>query len=130
MSAEPTGTPTGAPRQRDAATAAHHRMAYRFASAQYGDRFLYLHPRRTPGMWISVDGTSLTLCAPDDLTRAALDVLHRAVADTPDDERLRVDVALCYTPAGVAAVLTLAAQLEPFAVRHQRAAYTSTKRWR
>lgn len=129
MSAEPTGTPTGAPRQRNEEDAAHYRMAYRFA-AQHGDKFWCVYPGRTPGMWISVDGTSLTLCAPDDLTRAVLDVFHRAVADTPDDERLRVDVALCYTPAGVAAVLTLAAQLEPFAVRHQRAAYTSTKRWR
>jgi len=91
--------PPAAPRHRNPVIAAHYRMAYRFAWQCRGE-FLYIHTRPTPFGWVDVTSTSSTLCSPDDLTRAVLDVLERAVAEAPDDERLRADVAVCCTPAG------------------------------
>jgi len=109
--------PPAAPRHRNPVIAAHYRMAYRFAWQCRGE-FLYIHTRPTPFGWVDVTSTSSTPCSPDDLTRAVLDVLERAVAEAPDDERLRADVAVCCTRPGGGAVLVVAEELEPFVVRH------------
>lgn len=105
------------------------RMAYRFAGL-YGDKFRYIHNRGVPVVfgWIGWDGNGHILDDPDAPARAVHDVLERAVAESPEDEQLRADVGVCSSPDGVAVVLNLASQLEPFAIRHQRAGFTKKVR--
>ena len=111
MTTDSTINPAAALRRRGAAVDAHHRMAYRFASAQYRPRFIYSN-----GRWLSVGGPPWVFSEPepDELRVTVLDVLQQAVADAPDDDRLRADVDLCSTPAGMKHVLAVAATLHPF----------------
>lgn len=86
------------------------RMAYRLA-AEYAGRLLYVH-----GIgWHTYDGTRWREDDRGDATRAVLDVLRTALADSLADHDLRADVRKCETAAGVAGVLELASALEPFA---------------
>jgi len=91
------------------------RMAYRLA-AQYRGELLYLHTRGRGSGWLSWDGTWWTRDDPGAPTRAVLEVLRRALADSPDDKKLHSDVNKCESAAGVARVLALAAALETFAI--------------
>jgi len=127
MNRDRTTTHTGAPGFVGEVHTAQSRMAYRFAW-QYGDKFRYIHSRGTAFGWISWNGTAHTLDDPGAPTKAVLDVLRRAVAESPDDEWLRADVTVCSSEEGVAAVLALASQLEPFAVRPRRAGFTTKVR--
>ncbi|MCX2712051.1 DNA primase family protein [Mycolicibacterium sp. J2] len=85
-------------------------MAYRLAEG-YKGRLLHVH-----GLgWHVWDGKRFT---PDDrghATRAVLDILRGALADSLDDKELRTDVRRCESAAGIAGILDIAAALEPFA---------------
>lgn len=86
------------------------RMAYRLAAA-YADQLLHVH-----GLgWHYFDGTRWK---PDDIgaaTRAVLDVLRLALAESLGDKQLRNDVTRCESHSGVQGVLGIAAALTPFA---------------
>ncbi len=91
------------------------RMAYRLA-AQYRGELLHLHSRGRGNGWLSWDGAWWTRDDPGAPKRAVLEVLRRALADSPDDKKLHSDVNKCESRAGVAGVLALAAELETFAI--------------
>jgi len=86
------------------------RIAYRLADS-YEGRLLHVY-----GLgWHYWDGRRW---APDDqgeATRAVLDVLRTALAESLDDQELRADVRKCESSSGVTGVLDLASALEPFA---------------
>src|SRR5665648_1016371 len=86
------------------------RMAYRLAEA-YADRLLYVYGTG----WLYWDGARWCEDDRGRATRAALDTLRTALADSLTDHDLRADVRKCETAAGVAGVLDLASALEPFA---------------
>ena len=86
------------------------RMAYRLAEA-YANRLLYVYGTG----WLYWTGTRWCEDDRGRATRAALDTLRTALADSLTDHDLRADVRKCETAAGVAGVLDLASALEPFA---------------
>lgn len=86
------------------------RMAYRLADA-YEDRILHVH-----GLgWHSWDGTRWVEDTKGNATRAVLDVLRIALANSLGDQELRGDVRKCESASGVNGVLAIASQLETFA---------------
>lgn len=86
------------------------RMAYRLAT-EYAGRLLYV-----AGIgWFCYDGTRWREDDRGEATRAVLDVLRAALADSLGDQDLRADVRKCETAAGIAGVLDIASALEPFA---------------
>lgn len=86
------------------------RIAYRLAH-RYRDRLLHVH-----GIgWHVWDGTRWAVDNNGHATRAVLDVLRHALADSLADTDLRTDVRKCESAAGIAGVLDIAAALEPFA---------------
>jgi len=86
------------------------RIAYRLAEA-HGGRLLHVF-----GVgWHTWDGTRWAFDDRGEATRAVLDVLRGALAESLDKPQLRRDVQRCETAAGVAGVLELAGALEPFA---------------
>lgn len=86
------------------------RMAYRLA-AEYAGRLLYVD-----GIgWHYYDRTRWREDDRGEATRAVLDVLRVALAESLGDRELRADVRKCESAAGVAGVLDLASALEPFA---------------
>lgn len=86
------------------------RMAYRLADA-YAGRLLYV-----AGIgWHYYDGARWREDDHGETTRAVLDVLRTALADSLRDQDLRADVRRCETAAGIAGVLEIASALEPFA---------------
>lgn len=99
-----------AARQNDIQYSGQLRMAHRLAEAYQG-RLLYVH-----GLgWHHYDGKRW---APDDVgaaTRAVIDVLKAALAESLGDKDLQRDVRKCESATGVGGVLSLAAALEPFA---------------
>jgi len=87
------------------------RMAYRLAE-RYVDRLMYVH-----GIgWHTWDGRRWIEDQQGAATRAVLDVLREALAESLHDRELRQDVRKCESAAGVGGVLDLAASLEPFAL--------------
>jgi len=86
------------------------RFAYRLAASHAG-RLLHVH-----GLgWHHWDGRRWALDDRGEATRAVLDVLRAALAESLRDKDLRRDVQSCESAAGVAGVLQLASALEPFA---------------
>ena len=87
------------------------RFAYRLAASRAG-RLLYVH-----GIgWHVWGGRRWALDDRGEATRAVLDELRSALAESLTDKDLRGEVRRCETAAGVAGVLELASALEPFAV--------------
>lgn len=86
------------------------RIAYRLADT-YTGRLLHVH-----GIgWHTWDGTRWVEDDRGASTRAVLDVLRRALAESLDDRDLRADVRKCESAAGINGVLDIASALEPFA---------------
>jgi len=86
------------------------RMAYRLAE-RYAGRLLFVH-----GIgWHAYDGRRWVEDDRGEATRAVLDELRTALAESFDDKDLRADVRKCESAAGVAGVLDLASALKPFA---------------
>ncbi len=86
------------------------RMAYRLAAA-YSDRLMFVH-----GLgWHVFDGQRWAEDHRGASTRAVLDILQTALADSLHDPDLRADVRKCESSSGVAGVLELSSALEPFA---------------
>ncbi|GAB3487796.1 phage/plasmid primase, P4 family [Flexivirga lutea] len=87
------------------------RMAYRLAQ-EHGRRLMHVH-----GIgWHVWDGRRWIEDHRREATRAVLDVLRTALADSIEDKELRNDVRRCETASGLAGVLMIAAALETFAV--------------
>lgn len=85
-------------------------MAYRLAGAYQG-RLLHVH-----GIgWMVWDGTRWVEDQTGAATRAVLDVLRGALAESLDAAELRADVRKCESAAGIAGVLDIARSLEVFA---------------
>jgi putative DNA primase/helicase len=102
----------GCPWGKDPASVHHGqaRMAYRLA-ASYAGRLMHVH-----GIgWYAWDGRRWREDDRGEATRAVLDVLRSALSDSLGDKAMRSDVARCESAAGVAGVLDLAGDLEPFA---------------
>ncbi len=93
--------------------AVHHgqaRFAYRLAASHAG-RLLHVY-----GVgWHWWDGSRWAADDRGEATRAVLDELRSALAESLDDRDLRADVRKAESASGVAGVLELAAALEPFA---------------
>ena len=87
------------------------RMAYRLARS-HTDRLLHVH-----GLgWHYWDGARWAEDTRGYATRAVLDVLTSALAESIGDKQLRADVSRCETASGIAGVLCIAASLVEFAV--------------
>jgi len=86
------------------------RFAYRLAASHAG-RLLHVY-----GLgWHYWDGRRWALDDRGEATRAVLDVLRAALAESLVDKDLRSEVRRCETAAGVGGILDLASALEPFA---------------
>ena len=87
------------------------RMAYRLADT-YRGRLLHVH-----GIgWHEFDGARWVEDKTGAATRAVLDILRRALAESIGNEALRTDVRRSESAAGIAGVLTIASALDAFAV--------------
>jgi putative DNA primase/helicase len=100
--------------QTDAERATVHRgqvrMAYQLAD-QFASKLMHVH-----GLgWFAWDGKRWAEDRTGEATKAVLDVLRGALADSLDDKDLRVDVRKCESAAGISGVLNIAAKLEAFA---------------
>jgi putative DNA primase/helicase len=85
------------------------RMAYRLADA-YTGQLLYVH-----GLgWHHWDGHRWAEDDTGAATRAVLDVLRTALADSLSDKELRADVRRCESASGVGGVLQIASALAQF----------------
>lgn len=88
------------------------RIAYRLA-ATYGGRLMYVH-----GIgWHEWDGTRWIEDQTGAATRAVLDVLRDALAESLGDQELRKDVRKCESASGVEGVLRIAAALPPLTAK-------------
>ena len=86
------------------------RMAYQLAD-QFAGKLMHVH-----GLgWFRWDGKRWAEDRTGEATKAVLDVLRGALADSLVDKDLRVDVRKCESAAGISGVLNIAAKLEAFA---------------
>lgn len=87
------------------------RIAYRLA-ARFPERIIHVH-----GLgWLRWTGTRWQQDDQGEATRAVLDVLRDALAESLTDKALRADVRKCESAAGIAGVLAIASALHPLAV--------------